>query len=145
MAIMHSIFVYGTLKRGYPNHDQYLKDQLYLGMYRTVDCYPLVIAKKWFSPVLINEPGSGKQIIGELYQVDNDRLLDLYTLEGTNFAKGYKRVDVSVQNIESHVTTHAFTYMKRRAHVAEISSDYLSEYTDRRYIPKVMRKIPGKS
>ena len=137
---MHNIFIYGTLKHGYPNHNQYLKNQTYLGRYRTVDCYPLVIANKWFAPVLIDEPGVGKHIVGELYQVANDKLKELDRLEHTDHVKGYVRIEINIQNIESGELTKSFAYAKKRKYVTSISSQYLSEYTDRKYIPMKMRK-----
>ena len=137
---MHSIFIYGTLKRGYPNHDKYLKDQNYLGEYRTVECYPLVIANKWFAPVLIHEPGEGNQIIGELYRINNNKLHELDRLEHTNHVQGYTRIVIDIQNIRNLKFSHAFTYAKKRSQVADISSEYLSEYIDRKYIPLAMRK-----
>lgn len=137
---MHNIFIYGTLKRGYPNHNQYLKNQKYIGRYRTVDCYPLVIANKWFAPVLIDEIGKGKHIIGELYQVDEEKLKELDRLEHTDHVLGYKRIEISIQNIECDIFSQAYTYAKNRKYVSDISSLYLSEYTDRKYIPMKMRK-----
>ncbi len=137
---MYNIFIYGTLKRGYPNHNQYLKKQKYLGRYRTVDCYPLVIANKWFAPVLIDEAGIGKHVIGELYRVNNEKLVELDRLEHTNHVLGYKRIEIEIQNIENGEVVQSFTYTKKRKHVSEISSQYLSEYKDRKYIPLKMRK-----
>ena len=137
---MHNIFIYGTLKRGYSNHNQYLKNQKYLGRYRTVDCYPLVIANKWFAPVLIDELGQGKQIFGELYQVNDEKLAELDSLEHTDHILGYKRIEIKIQNIENGVMVQSFTYAKKRKYVTEISSQHLSEYKDRKYIPMKMRK-----
>ena len=132
---MHNIFIYGTLKRGYPNHNSYLDKENYLGSYRTVECYPLVIANKWFAPVMLHEPGQGKQVLGELYQVDDDKLAELDRLERTDHSKGYQRISIEIRNIANDELTYAFTYMKERIHVDNISSEYLAEYTDRRYIP----------
>ena len=46
---MFNLFIYGTLKRGYPNHDEYLADEKFLGEYRTIERFPLIIANKWFA------------------------------------------------------------------------------------------------
>ena len=132
---MHKIFIYGTLKHGFPNHNGYLDKECYLGNYRTVECYPLVIANKWFAPVLLREPGQGKQVLGELYRVDDGKLAELDRLERTDHSKGYQRISIEIQNVANEKLTYAFTYMKERIHVKNISSENLAEYTDRRYIP----------
>lgn len=138
--ITHNVFIYGTLKKGYPNHDEYLRSEKYLGKYRTIDCFPLVVANKWFAPILLQEPGVGKQVIGELYQVSESKLADLDRLEHTHQPKGYKRIVIEIQSIDKQQQLRVFTYMNERTHVTDISSEYLSEYTDRRYIPMAERK-----
>ena len=137
---MHKLFIYGTLKRGYPNHNGYLKDEKYLGEFQTTECYPLLIANKWFAAVMLLEPGVGERVRGELYLVNDCKLSDLDQLEHTHHSKGYRRVEIEIQNIDSQELVCAFTYMKERLHVKDVSSGYLSEYMDRRYIPMHKRK-----
>lgn len=60
---LHSIFVYGTLKRGEPNHN-ILKNTTngyakFKGLGRTTVPYPLVIATKYNIPFLLKKPGTG--------------------------------------------------------------------------------------
>ena len=61
---MHRVFVYGTLKKGQPNH--YLIDSPekgvahFLGEGRTVEKYPLVIATEYNVPFLLDAAGHGK-------------------------------------------------------------------------------------
>ena len=100
----------------------------------------MVVANKWFAPVLLQEPGVGKQIIGELYQVSDSKLADLDRLEHVHQPKGYKRIVIEIQSIDEQEQLSAFTYVKERIHVADISSGYLNEYTDQRYIPMKERK-----
>ena len=73
---LNNVFIYGTLKRGYSNHDDKIKPEIYLGEYRTKECYPLVIANEWFAPVLLLEEGVGYQVSGELYCVDDKKLAE---------------------------------------------------------------------
>jgi len=82
---LHRIFVYGTLKRGEPNHriiqntaDGYAK---FLGLGKTVNKYPLVIATRYNIPFLLKKPGTGNQILGEVYDVDSKMLARLDELE----------------------------------------------------------------
>lgn len=60
---LHRVFVYGTLKRGEPNH-RHLKDTRngyakFLGLGRTTVAYPLVIASKYNIPFLLKKSNTG--------------------------------------------------------------------------------------
>lgn len=60
---LHRVFVYGTLKRGEPNHGL-IKDATngyakFLGLGRTTVSYPLVIATKYNIPFLLKKPEVG--------------------------------------------------------------------------------------
>lgn len=59
-----SVFVYGTLKKGEPNHhwleskeNGYAK---FLSVGETVRKYPLVIASRYNIPFLLKSPGNGQ-------------------------------------------------------------------------------------
>jgi gamma-glutamylcyclotransferase (GGCT)/AIG2-like uncharacterized protein YtfP len=69
---MKRIFVFGTLKRGLPLHDDGLEGAAYIGACRTVERFPMFIAGPWFAPMM-HEPGHGLRVRGELYQVDDCR------------------------------------------------------------------------
>ncbi|KAG7268059.1 hypothetical protein CRUP_014920 [Coryphaenoides rupestris] len=77
---MAHVFVYGTLKKGQPNHYRMLDpangQARFLAAARTVDRYPLVIAGEHNVPFLLNAPGDGggRRVRGEIYSVD-DRML----------------------------------------------------------------------
>ncbi|MDW3094554.1 MAG: gamma-glutamylcyclotransferase family protein [Gammaproteobacteria bacterium] len=129
------VFIYGTLKRGYRNHKDYLKFEKYLGEYRTVDCYPLVIANEWYAPVLLQEKGIGHQVVGELYSVDDIKLTELDKLERTHHIRGYKRILIAIQNIINDEYVEAYTYMNERKNLKHVGSEYMPKYTDSRYIP----------
>jgi gamma-glutamylaminecyclotransferase len=132
----NNVFIYGTLKRGYRNHDDHLKSEKYLGEYRTIECYPLVVANEWFAPVLLLEKGVGHKVVGELYSVGDIKLAELDRLEHTHHTRGYKRILIVVKNIENSEQVEAFAYMNERKNLMRVSSEYMSKYTDRRYIPK---------
>lgn len=63
-ASLHRIFVYGTLRRGQPNHylllDQNNGSAKWLGVARLVKKYPLVMASKYNIPALLDKEGEGK-------------------------------------------------------------------------------------
>ena len=89
---MHQVFVYGTLKRGYPNAHIGMPRATFIGNYRTLERYPLVVGGQWFSPNLLNEPGTGHQVTGEVYALDDAVLAELDDLESVHLATGYRRV-----------------------------------------------------
>ncbi|KAL6434365.1 hypothetical protein ACFW04_006052 [Cataglyphis niger] len=82
---LHRVFVYGTLKRGEPNHGL-IKDAMngyakFLGLGRTTVSYPLVIATKYNIPFLLKKPEVGYLVLGEVYDVDSKMLKKLDELE----------------------------------------------------------------
>ncbi|KAK9274856.1 hypothetical protein L1049_022110 [Liquidambar formosana] len=94
------IFTYGTLKRDFPNH--YLlqdligkNDAVYLGTFITIDEFPLVIGPHGI-PYLLNLPGSGHRVSGELYAVSARGLVRVDELEGTSVGH-YERLPILVR------------------------------------------------
>ena len=61
---MTHVFVYGTLKKGEPNHnwitDNSHGNAQYKGVGKTLNTIPLVIASKYNIPFLLDAPGKGK-------------------------------------------------------------------------------------
>ncbi|XP_038125831.1 gamma-glutamylaminecyclotransferase C-like [Cyprinodon tularosa] len=75
---MNRVFVYGSLKRAQPNYP-YMTDSNngkaeFLATAVTVQKYPLVIATKYNIPFLLNLPGQGNRVHGEIYRVDEKML-----------------------------------------------------------------------
>jgi gamma-glutamylaminecyclotransferase len=138
---MHKVFVFGTLKRGFPNHAEGMAGETYLGRCRTARSYPLVIAGRWFSPVMMPEPGNGHQVIGELYEVDDRSLARLDEIESVHLPTGYRRESIDVVSLEDGSTLQAWAYFKDRQRIEIIHSDYLPEYDANRYVHKSQR--PG--
>ena len=93
------IFTYGTLKRGFSNHpllqDLMLAgDASFVGPYKTAQCYPLVCGP-YRVPFLLNLPGSGHHVHGELYSVSARGLARMDELEGTT-RQHYERLPVKL-------------------------------------------------
>uniref|UniRef100_A0A0A9VXG6 Gamma-glutamylcyclotransferase family protein n=1 Tax=Lygus hesperus TaxID=30085 RepID=A0A0A9VXG6_LYGHE len=107
---MIRVFVYGTLKKGEPNHywleDSEKGDHKYVGEGLTKSKYPLVVATRYNIPFLLDSPGKGHNIKGEIYEVDRKMLSNLDILEDhPNF---YVR---RLEEIEFNSTTHqCWTY-----------------------------------
>jgi len=137
----HRVFIYGTLKKGFPNYDRYMESAKKIGNYQTVDHYPLVLIGKRHVPCMINAPGEGKQVEGELYEVDNDCLKRLDVLEGIKEADGYRRLKIKVRSAENHhaVTLQAHAYLISPKFAKDLRSGYLKAYRledARKYKPR---------
>ena len=133
--MIHRVFVYGTLKRGFPNAAP-LNDQTYLGHHRTTIAFPLVVAGRWFSPVLVDEPGTGHPVEGELYEVDDTTLATLDRIEGVGSSWGYDRVTIEIEPLGEGTPTTAEAYLKRRERLDLVHDGPLARYEpDERYVP----------
>ncbi len=67
------VFVYGTLKKGEPNH-HWLTNQdhgsaKFVGAGTTKELYPLVIASKYNIPFLLDKPGTGKVSVLKIHNI----------------------------------------------------------------------------
>mmetsp|Transcript_51055 Transcript_51055/g.153459 ORF Transcript_51055/g.153459 Transcript_51055/m.153459 type:complete len:188 (-) Transcript_51055:705-1268(-) len=84
------LFVYGTLKRDFYNYDAYLKPAVhhrraaFLGAGRTSDAYPLVVRGPRHIPALLDRPGDGHRVRGEVYRISDRTLRAMDLLEGVS-------------------------------------------------------------
>uniref|UniRef100_A0A8C2EHH9 Gamma-glutamylaminecyclotransferase n=1 Tax=Cyprinus carpio TaxID=7962 RepID=A0A8C2EHH9_CYPCA len=99
VAHMTRVFVYGTLKKGQPNYFRMENasngEAEFLARARTVEPYPLVITTKYNIPFLLNEPGTGQRVYGELYRVDQQMLDFLDKFEGC--PERYQRTKIQLE------------------------------------------------
>src|SRR2546425_4132829 len=65
----HHVFVFGTLKEGFPNFTVN-KGLRVAGEFATVQRLPLYLVGERHSPWLINAPGQGHQVVGQVFQVN---------------------------------------------------------------------------
>ena len=137
----HHVFVYGTLKRGFPNHATLAEQPgaAFIAMARTVERFPLVVQGQWFSPAMLPEPGEGERVTGELWRVDEAGLAALDRLESTHLPTGYDRAEIAIVRAGKAESEVAWVYFKRRARIAVIHSAPLADYQDRRYVPAWLR------
>lgn len=137
---MHKVFIYGTLKRGFPNHEAGLAGARFLGRARTLEAYPLIVGGRWFSPYLIDEPGQGQRVFGELFAVDAAGLALLDRMEGVGRPEGYRRICVAVAGPQGQTALDAWTFVKDRAAITVIHSATMAEYRhDPRYVDPATR------
>lgn len=94
------IFTYGTLKRGFSNHGLMQEmirsgDASFLGPAGTCDHLPLVCGP-YRVPFLLNLPGAGERVLGELYSVSPRAIARMDELEGT--CRGhYERLPIRIK------------------------------------------------
>ncbi|XP_042392005.1 putative gamma-glutamylcyclotransferase At3g02910 [Zingiber officinale] len=95
----HFVFTYGTLKRGFSNHGLIQElvragDASFVGDARTTCRLPLVCGP-YRVPFLLNLPGAGERVAGEIYAVSPRGLARMDELEGTRRGH-YERLPISV-------------------------------------------------
>ncbi|KAK0418113.1 hypothetical protein QR680_013376 [Steinernema hermaphroditum] len=129
-----TIFVYGTLKRGEPN-EEVLTDTgtgqfELLGKATTLPKYPLVVASKYNIPFCLKEPGKGHRIVGEVYNIDADKLKALDELEA--HPTFYCREIIEVEMASGEVK-EAWIYLLPtwKPSLLEESSEMLVEYSSK--------------
>ena len=81
-------------------------------------------------PWMIDAPGSGERVAGEVYEVDAAALAAMDELEGVGRPDGYHRKALQVQAADGTVTL-AQVYMKHAHQVvpADVRTGPLAEYT----------------
>ncbi|XP_024150049.1 gamma-glutamylaminecyclotransferase C [Oryzias melastigma] len=116
--LMTRVFVYGTLKRGQPNHyrmfDSTNGKAEFLATALTTQRYPLVIATKYNIPFLLNLPGQGQRVHGEIYEVDERMLKFLDDFESVPSMYQRTLVELEVEEggeeLPAGSTTQVFVY-----------------------------------
>ncbi|MES2952169.1 MAG: gamma-glutamylcyclotransferase family protein [Pseudomonadota bacterium] len=128
----HLVFVYGTLKENFPNFGRN-KGLRLPGIFTTVERYPLYLVGERFSPWLVNTPGKGERVSGQVFAVDQTALATMDTLERITEADGYRRVTLALESTEARDTQpiHTLAYLKQATHCtpAMVREGPLSEYT----------------
>ncbi len=142
LNVMNNIFVYGTLKRGFPNYSEQRLGQFYISDCTTLKLYSLVIADQYYVPVLLLDGNMHKleRIKGELYRIDQNTLAWLDALEGVGKDKGYQRVKIEVLAYNGEVIM-AEAYMKYQRDIVVIHNELSTQYElDLRYMPLGLRE-----
>lgn len=90
------VFVFGTLKQGYRNA-HINRGTRVPGRYVTTRPYPLHIIGARCLPWLLDRPGEGLPVFGELYETDADALAEMDRLERIDSPDWYERRRIAVQ------------------------------------------------
>ncbi|NMV40559.1 gamma-glutamylcyclotransferase family protein [Ralstonia insidiosa] len=113
------VFVFGTLKEGFPNF-QTNRGRRIPGEYRTVERFPLYLVGERMSPWMIDLAGEGEHVEGQLFSVDAETLAAMDRLERIHEADGYRRIEISVTLTtgSNGLETAAFAYVKPEGSLA---------------------------
>lgn len=111
--MLQTVFVYGTLKKGFAN-TRFNQGTHLTGEYTTLHSYPLYLVGKRYMPWLISQKGKGKKVKGEIYRVTSRQLALMDKLEGTHRRDGYQRVSLMVKASHSAKIVKAWAYVKPR-------------------------------
>jgi gamma-glutamylaminecyclotransferase len=95
---MHKVFVYGTLKEGFANFGINAGRRI-PGEFRCAERYPLHIVSGYFIPWLVNLPGEGERVLGQLFEVDDHTLREMDRLEQVDEAGWYTRQELRVHRV----------------------------------------------
>ncbi len=126
------VFVFGTLKEGFPNFGTNAGIRV-PGVFATQHRYPFYLVGQRRSPWLINEPGHGEHVLGQVFQVDPEALKRMDLLERVSEPDGYERIQIQVTSQSDDpvgpVTVFAYLKRPRSLEKAEVVAGPLAEYT----------------
>ena len=108
---MYKVFVFGTLKEGFPNY-KINKGSRLEGSYLTKNRYPLYLIGKRFSPWLMLDKGKGHNVRGQVFTVNDATLAEMDKLERINELDGYRRIEMTVISEKSGEELVVFAYGK---------------------------------
>jgi len=139
---MHPLFVYGSLKEGFPNF-HVNKGRRLPGTYVTTEAYPFYLADGAL-PCLLPQPGTGHRVRGQLFEVNEEQLAAMDALERVGEPGGYDRATITVE-VADHASgpggpglpgalggpVTAFVYMQHASRLPEGGRHVgpLAEYT----------------
>lgn len=128
---MTPLFVYGSLKEGFPNFHVNRGRRL-PGEYRTARPHPLMLLDGVL-PCLFPRPGEGVAVVGQLFDVDAAALAAMDALERVGEPGGYERRLIEVLRADAgpSAVVEAFAYFGSEALVARAGTHVgpLAEYT----------------
>src|SRR5215470_7038413 len=96
----HLVFVFGTLKEGFPNFATNRGVRM-AGSFKTCAAYPLYLVGERHVPWLVNSPGTGARVSGQIFRVDRETLAAMDRLERVSEPDGYRREVLEVEGGDS--------------------------------------------
>uniref|UniRef100_A0A1I8NIG1 Gamma-glutamylcyclotransferase family protein n=1 Tax=Musca domestica TaxID=7370 RepID=A0A1I8NIG1_MUSDO len=127
---LFKVFVYGTLKRGEPNHHWLTKAEngyaRFIAAGQTDEKFPLVVGTRYNIPFLLDHPGVGHNIQGEIYEVDKSMFANLDILE--DYPNYYDREIQKITTTESRETVPCWIYLIRKFPEKLLEKEHLTSY-----------------
>ena len=111
MTRMHPIFVFGTLKEGFPNF-HINKGIRIKGRFHTNTPYPLYLVGERYAPWLIQKENEGHQVGGEVFLVDKDGMNRMDLLERIHEPDGYRKTQIIVVSELTQEEMRVDAYLK---------------------------------
>ncbi|MEJ8849392.1 gamma-glutamylcyclotransferase family protein [Variovorax rhizosphaerae] len=122
------LFVFGTLKEGFPNAATN-EGRRIEGEFVTLERYPLYLVGDRHSPWMIDLPGQGHRVAGQLFEVDEAALARMDALERITEPDGYRRERIQVVGPQDAVPVEAHVYLRPQLPgCADIRSGPLEAY-----------------
>jgi gamma-glutamylaminecyclotransferase len=116
------IFVYGTLKEGFPNF-AFNPGKRVPGTYRTRQPFPFYVVRLAVedrAPWLMNNPGQGVPVLGQVFEVDDATLQAMDSFEEVGLPTGYARVELELEPADQQGgVLRAHAYMKEPHQLVE--------------------------
>ena len=106
----YRVFVYGTLKRGYGNHERILKDAVFLGKARTNTKWTMIGKDMGYPYVVEQDHVKGNHVVGEVFAVNREELKALDILEGV--PHHYKKVTININYEDDNSVDTVGMYVK---------------------------------
>lgn len=128
----HRVFVYGTLKEGFPNFRVNRGARL-AGEFVTVEAHPLYVLGRCPVPWLLELPGEGHPVRGQVFEVDDAALAAMDELEMVSVPGWYVRRRIRVRPAEPArgAPIEAFVYFGCASRLAgvPVHRGPIAEYT----------------
>ncbi|MES2999748.1 MAG: gamma-glutamylcyclotransferase family protein [Pseudomonadota bacterium] len=107
----HLVFVFGTLKEGFPNFGVNRGTRV-PGEFKTCAAYPLYLVGERHSPWLIESPDTGLRVAGQVFRVDREMLDAMDRLERVTEHDGYHRKLLQLEEAGSSRLVSTYAYLK---------------------------------
>ncbi|KAH8415961.1 hypothetical protein KR222_005305, partial [Zaprionus bogoriensis] len=140
-SALSKLFVYGALKYGQPSNSILANTgNGYANFWcraTTTQKLPLVIATRYNIPFLLNKPGVGYYVTGEIYEVDDRMLNSLDNLEDCEEIYTREKHDMNIGVGEG--TVPCWVYLLQKYPEKLLSLPYLSSYENSTSHPYIQR------
>lgn len=126
---MRPVFVYGTLKDGFPNA-HINKGTRVPGEFLTKKRHPLYLVGQRHSPWLVHRENEGHHVRGQVFMVGDDVLEEMDALERVHEPDGYRKVSLRVVSEATGEEMLVSAYLKpwKQLESAVIQMGPLKEY-----------------